>query len=234
MVSSKSNGRRLAPERGQMTLMQQSVGWAPDDSELARYISSALKRSNLIRPINSESAQTHIQIRLLGSASRNGASNGVGGRDAKKIFIFYYEDFSSLTQAIDAGAHAYVCVGNDYGCDAGLRRIAHELERHVEKLTDNRDPIFEQIKELARAGELRRKLFERDNADNTPPVCRLNDNQINILTAIADGLKDREVGRKLDYGTQTIKNQMTTIRQIVRAKTRSHAVAIAIRAGWIE
>jgi len=27
---------------------------------------------------------------------------------------------------------------------------------------------------------------------------------------------------------------MTTIRQIVRAKTRSHAVAIAIRAGWIE
>ena len=54
-----------------------------------------------------------------------------------------------------------------------------------------------------------------------------------ILNYIAEGNSNKQIARILEISEQTIKNHVSSILRKLNANDRAHAVALAIRNGWI-
>lgn len=62
----------------------------------------------------------------------------------------------------------------------------------------------------------------------------LTGRETQILTYIAEGNSNKEIARILDISEQTIKNHVSAILRKLNANDRAHAVALALRNGWIK
>jgi two-component system, NarL family, response regulator DegU len=62
----------------------------------------------------------------------------------------------------------------------------------------------------------------------------LTKRETQILTYIAEGNSNKEVARILSISEQTIKNHVSAILRKLNVNDRAHAVALALRSGWIE
>jgi DNA-binding NarL/FixJ family response regulator len=60
-----------------------------------------------------------------------------------------------------------------------------------------------------------------------------NRRELDVLTLVAEGLSTREIAKKLCYSERTIKNILQDVTMRLSLRNRTHAVAFAIRAGWI-
>jgi DNA-binding NarL/FixJ family response regulator len=58
--------------------------------------------------------------------------------------------------------------------------------------------------------------------------------QLRILELIADGFVDREIAERLQCGTKTVHTHVSSMRRRIGARTRSEAVAIGYRRGWLK
>jgi DNA-binding NarL/FixJ family response regulator len=65
------------------------------------------------------------------------------------------------------------------------------------------------------------------------PVSPLTDRERRVLALVADGHPTREVALRLSYSERTVKNVLHDVATKLNARTRSHAVAHAVRAGLI-
>jgi DNA-binding NarL/FixJ family response regulator len=65
------------------------------------------------------------------------------------------------------------------------------------------------------------------------PASRLNDREQQVLTLIAEGLPTREVAEQLCYSERTVKNVLHDVVTKLNARSRSQAVAYAVREGLI-
>jgi DNA-binding NarL/FixJ family response regulator len=63
---------------------------------------------------------------------------------------------------------------------------------------------------------------------------RKRDHAVRVLRLAAEGMTDAEIAAELVYSTETIKWRWDGIRDMLGARNRTHAVAQAFRAGWIE
>ncbi len=54
-----------------------------------------------------------------------------------------------------------------------------------------------------------------------------------VLQLFADGLTTREVARQMCYSERTIKNVLQDLTIRLNVRNRTHAVAYAVRNGWI-
>ena len=54
-----------------------------------------------------------------------------------------------------------------------------------------------------------------------------------ILQKMSNGKTQREIALELGIVHQTVKNHLVELRRRINAKSSAHAVAIAIRQGWI-
>jgi DNA-binding NarL/FixJ family response regulator len=71
-------------------------------------------------------------------------------------------------------------------------------------------------------------------ADGTAPaLARLSDRERDVLRLVAQGLPTREVAAQLCYSERTIKNVIHDVVTKLNARTRSQAVAHAMRDGLI-
>jgi DNA-binding NarL/FixJ family response regulator len=61
----------------------------------------------------------------------------------------------------------------------------------------------------------------------------LTSRETQILAYIAEGNSNKEIARILDISEQTIKNHVSAILRKLNANDRAHAVALALRNGWI-
>jgi DNA-binding NarL/FixJ family response regulator len=61
----------------------------------------------------------------------------------------------------------------------------------------------------------------------------LSDGETEILQRIAHGDKNREIARDLGFELQTVKNKVTMVLTKTQARSRTHAVAVALANGWI-
>lgn len=68
--------------------------------------------------------------------------------------------------------------------------------------------------------------------ERVPPT-PLNDREQRVLTLIADGYPTREVATELCYSERTVKNVLHDVVTKLNARSRSHAVAHAVREGLI-
>jgi len=61
----------------------------------------------------------------------------------------------------------------------------------------------------------------------------LTKRETQILTYVAEGNSNKEIARILTISEQTIKNHVSAILRKLNANDRAHAVALALRSGWI-
>ena len=62
---------------------------------------------------------------------------------------------------------------------------------------------------------------------------RLDGREIDVLRLLADGRDTAEIARRLNYSERTIKSIVRDILNRLELRNRSHAVAFAIRHGWL-
>lgn len=61
----------------------------------------------------------------------------------------------------------------------------------------------------------------------------LTDRELQVLAHLAAGAENAQVARLLQISTETVKSHVRHILRKLEARTRTHAVAIAIRNEWI-
>jgi ATP/maltotriose-dependent transcriptional regulator MalT len=62
-------------------------------------------------------------------------------------------------------------------------------------------------------------------------VGSLSERELEVLSLIADGLSNAEIGRRLHVGRETVKSHARSILVKMPARNRTHAVALAFRTG---
>jgi DNA-binding NarL/FixJ family response regulator len=62
---------------------------------------------------------------------------------------------------------------------------------------------------------------------------RLTERQVEVLALVARGLTNRQVGETLGISERTVRNHMRAVLRRLRSRDRTHAVVMAISAGWI-
>lgn len=72
-----------------------------------------------------------------------------------------------------------------------------------------------------------------DNLDAGPTPARLSEREQQVLGLIADGHPTREVAERLCYSERTVKNILHDVVTKLNARSRSQAVAFAVREGLI-
>jgi DNA-binding NarL/FixJ family response regulator len=83
--------------------------------------------------------------------------------------------------------------------------------------------------------QLLRELLDglAPNGYEKPAAARLTDREQQVLTLIADGHPTREVAQQLCYSERTVKNVLHDVVTKLNARSRSQAVAHAVREGLI-
>lgn len=61
----------------------------------------------------------------------------------------------------------------------------------------------------------------------------LTERQTAMLQAVANGRRDKQIASDFGIAVTTFSNHLTTIRHKLKAKTRAHLVAEALRQGYI-
>ena len=65
------------------------------------------------------------------------------------------------------------------------------------------------------------------------PARPLTDRQLEILTNVAHGRTNRQIGEKLGISEKTVRNHLRTISHKLNSSDRTHSVVLAIGNGWI-
>jgi DNA-binding NarL/FixJ family response regulator len=82
-------------------------------------------------------------------------------------------------------------------------------------------------------GKLLRGLSSDELDQGRLVATRLSDRERRVLALIADGLPTREVATQLSYSERTVKNVLHDVLTKLNARSRSQAVAFAVREGLI-
>ena len=61
----------------------------------------------------------------------------------------------------------------------------------------------------------------------------LTDREGEVLSLVAEGLTNKQIGAQLGISERTVKNHLTSIMTKLRATDRTHSVVTAVRLGWL-
>jgi DNA-binding NarL/FixJ family response regulator len=67
-----------------------------------------------------------------------------------------------------------------------------------------------------------------------PPAGTLTKRQAQVLALLASGLTGREVAASLWLADATVRSHVQNALTALEARSRAHAVAVALQSGWIE
>lgn len=129
-------------------------------------------------------------------------------------------------QAIKAGVGA--CVPK--------RITPEELVKIIKKVHQNEDPIVDDIVNKPKLASLIRRHFESmalQGADMANISASLSPRELEVLSLVADGKPNKQIGHSLNISEPTIKNHLTSILRKLNANDRTHAVVLAMRYGLI-
>jgi DNA-binding NarL/FixJ family response regulator len=131
-------------------------------------------------------------------------------------------DDSALTRIVEAGARGI------------LRRAEAIPERLVAVLLaaangEGAVPPDLLGRLLAHVGTLQREVL----APRGLGMLRLTERETTVIRLVADGLDTAEIAARLAYSERTVKNVIHDVVARHQLRNRTHAVAFAIRQGWI-
>lgn len=139
------------------------------------------------------------------------------------------------------GARVIVC-SSDCGEDSVLGAIRAGAVGYLRKETLTTDGLSAAVRAAANGTgvmtqELLASLLNGGGAaaaaPDRPAVSRLTDREQQVLSLIAAGHPTREVAQQLCYSERTVKNVLHDVVTKLNARSRSQAVAFAVREGLI-
>jgi DNA-binding NarL/FixJ family response regulator len=171
-------------------------------------------------------------IALLGSAL--GAHNGLElGRkiaryypNTKVIMLSPNPDDEELFEVIKTAAVA--CLNRN--------TAAEELANTIRLASQGEYPINESLMTRPRVAQRVLKQFEDISSMGSAietVIAPLTRRETQILNYVAEGNTNKQIADILGISEQTIKNHVKAILYKLNANDRAHAVALAIRNGWI-
>jgi DNA-binding NarL/FixJ family response regulator len=145
------------------------------------------------------------------------------------------------TVAETGRARVLVC-SSDCGEESVLSAIQAGAVGYLRKDTLTSDGLAAAVKAAANGagvvtpellGNLLRGVSPDSLEHGRPPVNRLTDREQQVLSLIAAGHPTREVAQQLCYSERTVKNVLHDAVTKLNARSRSQAVAFAVREGLI-
>jgi len=133
-------------------------------------------------------------------------------RQTSVILYTGYNDRTLLTEALDAGVRGFVLK------EAPLADLARAI-RLVAQGGVYIDPVL--------AGVLA-------SGEATDQLAMLTQREREVLRLLADGLRNEEIGRRLNIAGETARAHIRNAMRKLDADTRTHAVAMALRESLIE
>ena len=106
---------------------------------------------------------------------------------------------------------------------AGIIRRAHGGEYPINESLMTRPRVAKEVLNQFRG-------FTRTMEGVAAPLTK---RETQILTYVAEGNSNKEIAHILSISEQTIKNHVSAILRKLNANDRAHAVALALRGGWI-
>ena len=144
--------------------------------------------------------------------------------DSGMVVVGGDDNDASILDAIEIGAMGHLAAAAE----------PEELVAVVRKVAEGEDPLRDEV--IARPDlvdkilEAFREGFRRVEDPAGPP---LSARELEVLREVARGQANREIGETLDVTEQTVKNHLTNILQKLGVHSRTVAVTVAVREGWI-
>jgi DNA-binding NarL/FixJ family response regulator len=137
------------------------------------------------------------------------------------------------------GARVIVCA-SDSGQDAAIAALQSGAVGYLSKAELTPETLATTIRAAANGSsvmtpDLLEHLLAKlpENAETRPGPARLTDREQQVLALIAAGHPTREVALELSYSERTVKNVLHDVVTKLNARSRSQAVAFAVREGLI-
>ena len=111
-----------------------------------------------------------------------------------------------------------------------------ELADTIKQASRGQYPINESLTTRPKVAEHVLRQFQNMTSLGKPMeavAAPLTQRETQILSHIAEGNSNKQIARLLEISEQTIKNHVSSILRKLNANDRAHAVALAMRNGWI-
>jgi two-component system response regulator DegU len=188
------------------------VGYAATTVEAIAVVDEAAPDVVLVDVSSPTSDSTDATRRLRKGAPESGFI--VMGRD---------DDDASIVEAAEVGATAHVAAMAEPGeLVAAIRAVAGGEDPLKDELITRPD-LMERIVDGMRGSIL---------ADTDHPAT-LSPRELDVLTLVATGSRNREIAEALGLSEQTVKNHMSSIFHKIGVPNRTRAVLYATRQGWL-
>jgi DNA-binding NarL/FixJ family response regulator len=142
--------------------------------------------------------------------------------DHKVIVITVLGDVKSVMMSVEAGADGYVLKSAD----------PDELRSAIDTVLEGGSPISAAV-----AGHLLKRIRTKP-VEASPEVAQkeagLTDREVEILTELAKGFSNKEVGKRLEISPYTVAEHVKAIYKKMSVHSRSEAVSQAYRDGLLQ
>ncbi|MCH7906003.1 MAG: response regulator transcription factor [Chloroflexi bacterium] len=144
---------------------------------------------------------------------------------ARLIAIVPDDSDEALFSAVAVGAWAAVPESEAHVILAGV----------VREVSEGRCPILQAAALRTGAASailsLLRDAWSRAPASSPPSP--LSEREVRMLRMVADGVKNREIARRLDLSEQTVKNYLSMVFKKMGTRSRAQAATMALEYGWL-
>ena len=136
--------------------------------------------------------------------------------DVRVLVLTVHDEQAYVGEAVMAGADGYL-----------LKTVSHaELADAIRRVCKGEAVLHPAVARTALTG-LRNLASGADGGN-------LSVRELEILTLLAQGLSNREIGVRLEIGVETVKTHISSILHKLDAVDRTQAVAVALRKGLID
>jgi len=146
----------------------------------------------------------------------------VRGEGARAVLVVSSLRESGLLDAIEGGVGAVV-----WRHEASAHRLVQAVVRAFRGDGDLPADLLGRL--MNRVGTLRRSAA----AGGGPVPSGLTAREVDVLRLVAEGLDTGEIAGKLSYSERTVKNVIHGLTTRLHLRNRAHAVAYALREGYI-
>jgi len=143
------------------------------------------------------------------------------------IFLTGYSDDEQALYAVVHGAKGYFSKEiAEHALVTGIRAVADGKYAIGENIFDQHELdawMDEQIEGV-------RKFYSKSESSFHP----LSDLEMDVLSYVARGMSNKEIGGLLGISHQTVKNRVTSILRKFNVEDRTQAVIYALKRGWVK